>query len=103
MGSGGGLFVSSSEESAVLCRFSTGEETEEVLRRLLAAGAYLWIERRLFRSRCLGKLETLSGAFAGALLIECRLRLRLRLRRGPSSQLCPLRASAPVSFISSLV
>lgn len=71
MGSGGGLFASSSEESAVLRRFSTGEETEEVLRRLLAAGAYLCMERRLFLSRCRGKLGPLPEAFAGAWLVKC--------------------------------
>lgn len=71
MGSGVDLFASSSEESAVLCRFSTGEETEEVLRRLLAAGAYLSMDRRLFLSRCLGKLGPRPEASAGALLVEC--------------------------------
>ena len=43
------LASSSSEISALLSRFSIGEETEEVL-RLLLAGAYLWSERRRFRS-----------------------------------------------------
>ena len=33
------LFSSSAEESAILRRLSVGEDTEEVLRRLLPAGA----------------------------------------------------------------
>jgi hypothetical protein len=40
----------SEEESALLRRFSTGEETEEVFRRLRPAGAYLCNDRRLFLS-----------------------------------------------------
>lgn len=43
------LAPSSSELSALLSLVSAGEETEEVL-RLLLAGAYLCSERRLFRS-----------------------------------------------------
>lgn len=45
------LLSSSAEESAILRRLSAGEETEEeVLRLLLAAGAYRSIERCLFLS-----------------------------------------------------
>jgi hypothetical protein len=42
--------LSEEEESALLRRFSTGEETEEVFRRLRPAGAYLCNDRRLFLS-----------------------------------------------------
>lgn len=63
----GDRFAVSSSESAILCRFSVGTETEEVLRRLRAAGAYLSMDRRLFLS---------------PLGVRLRLRLRERSRRG---------------------
>lgn len=66
MGLGGCLLVSSAEESAVLCRFPTGEETEELLRRLLAAGAYRCIDRCLFLSRCLPGLGLRLRALTAA-------------------------------------
>ena len=76
------LFSSSAEESAILRRLSAGEDTEEVLRRLLPAGAYRSIERCLFLSRCLGGVELLvGGRDAGESRYLLRLRLRLRLRR----------------------
>ena len=94
-GSGGGfllsgfgvfLLSSSAEESAVILRrFSTGEDTEDVLRLLLAAGAYRCIERCLFLSLCLlcsGLLLAVSrraGLGSRSLLL-----LRLRLRRRSS-------------------
>lgn len=68
----GCLLVSSAEESAVLSRFSIGEETEEVLRRLLAAGAYRCIDRCLFLSRCLRGLVLRLKAFTVALGLEFR-------------------------------
>lgn len=43
------LLPSSAEESAILRRFSTGEETEEVLRLRRAPGTYLAIDRFLGR------------------------------------------------------
>ena len=50
MGSGFLSLVSSSaEESAILRRFSAGEETEEVLRLRLPPGTYLSSERFLGR------------------------------------------------------
>ncbi|GAD99472.1 hypothetical protein PVAR5_8187 [Paecilomyces variotii No. 5] len=63
----GDRFAISSSESAILCRFSVGTDTEEVLRRLRAAGAYLSMDRRLFLS---------------VSLLGVRLRLRERSRRG---------------------
>ncbi len=48
-GSGFISLASSSAESAVLRRFSTGEETEEVLRLRLPPGTYRSIERFLGR------------------------------------------------------
>src|SRR6266536_51300 len=44
------VVASISEESALLRRFSMGEETEDVFRRLRPAGAYLSNDRRLFLS-----------------------------------------------------
>ena len=43
-----GLRLSGVDESAFLRLLSSGEETEEVLRLRLPAGAYLSIDRRLF-------------------------------------------------------
>lgn len=74
-----GSVSSFAEESAVLRRLSTGEDTDELLRPLLPAGAYLCKERRLFRSLCLGGVGLLlNGAGAG----ESRFLLRLRLGLG---------------------
>ena len=77
-----GSVSSSAEESAVLRRLSTGEDTDELLRLLLPAGAYLCKERRLLRSLCLGGVGLLlTGAGAGLSCSLPRLRLELRLRR----------------------
>jgi hypothetical protein len=59
---------SSAEALAVFRRLSSGEVTEEVLRLLLAAGAHLSNDRRLFRSLL-------------ALRLLLRLLLLVRLRR----------------------
>ena len=76
------LFSSSAEESAIFRRLSTGEDTEDVLRLLLAAGAYRSIERCLFLSLCLGGVRLLvGGKGAGESRSLLRLRLRLRLLR----------------------
>ena len=79
-GAGARVFLSSPEESAVLRRFSTGEDTEEVLRLLLPAGSYLGIERCLFLSLRLSGLGLLLKARRIGLLPRSRLELRLRLR-----------------------
>jgi len=72
----GCLLSSSAEESAVLRRLSTGEETDEVFRLLLPAGAYLSIDRCLFLSlRLLGLLLRL-GLRRGRLCSRLLLRLR---------------------------
>ena len=74
-----GSVSSSAEESAVLRRLSTGEDTDEELRLLLPAGAYLCKERRRFRSFFIGDVGLLLvGTGAG----ESPSLLRLRLARG---------------------
>ncbi len=84
---GGFLLSSSAEESAVLRRLSTGEDTEDVLRLLLPAGAYLCIERCLFLSLCL------SGPGLALVVVWAGLGARslLRLRRRSSRCLRALR------------
>lgn len=77
VGAGAGVFLSSPEESAGLRRFSAGEDTEEVLRLLLPAGAYLGIERCLFLSLRLSGLRLLLRAPRIGLLPRSRLELRL--------------------------
>ena len=78
---GGVRFVvaSISEESALLRRVSTGEETEEVFRRLRAAGAHLSKDRRLFLS-LLGLGDLLLSLFLGLRLLPCFLGLGLSPR-----------------------
>ena len=76
------LFSSSAEESAILRRLSAGEDTEELLRLLLPAGAYRSIERCLFRFLCLGGVGLLVGG-KGTGESRSLLRLRLGLRRRP--------------------
>ncbi len=87
LGSGGFLLSSSAEESAILRRLSTGEDTEDVFRLLLPAGAYLCIERCLFLSLCL------SGSGLALPVVRTGLgpRSLLRLRRRSSRCLCSLR------------
>lgn len=84
----------SSSESAFLALVSTGDETEEVFRRLLA-GSYRCIDRRRFRS-----LPPLLG-----LLLRRRggvmLRLLLRVSRR-SSRSWLLRAPGRLSVTSAL-
>ena len=80
------LLSSSVGDSAVLRRFPAGDETEEVLRLLLAAGAYLCIERCLFLSLCRTEVGLrLRGAGVGdsRSLLRLRLRLRMGLWRRP--------------------
>ena len=78
------LLSSSAEESAILRRLSAGGETEEVLRLLLAAGAYLSMERCLFLSLCrTGVGLLLRGAVTGESRSMLTLRLRMGLRRSP--------------------
>ena len=89
-GSRGCLLSSSVEGSAVLRRFSTGEDTDDVFRLLLPAGAYLSIERCLFLSLRRSGLRLLLGLARGRLLPRSLLRLRLRLRRRSSRCLRPL-------------
>lgn len=60
---GGDRLAASSSSSAILFRLSLGTDTEDVLRRLRATGAYLSMDRRRFLS-----------------LMRLWLRLRLRLR-----------------------
>ncbi len=76
------LFSSSAEESAILRRLSAGEDTEEVLRLLLPAGAYRSIERCLFLFLCLGGVGLLVGG-KGTGESRSLLRLGLGLRRRP--------------------
>jgi hypothetical protein len=94
------LLSSTSELSALLFLVSLGEETEDVL-RLLLAGAYLCIERRLFLSRLMLRLLLLDGLrrrLRGGVKLRSRLLLRVSRR---SSRSRPLRALA-VPLIRSL-
>lgn len=77
VGSGACLFTSSPEESAILRRLSVGEDTDEVLRLLLAAGAYLCMERCLFLSFLLSGLRVLFDAVTLGLMSRSLVRLRL--------------------------
>ena len=83
-GGGGACLVGSSSSSVNLCRFSVGTDTEDVFRRLRAAGVYLWRERRLFRSSLGVRLRLrpplrLRLRLPLALCVPSRPRLRLRL------------------------
>lgn len=111
-GGAGACLVGSSSSSVNLCRFSVGTDTEDVFRRLRAAGVYLWRERRLFRSslgvrlrlRLLLALRVRPRLRLRLLLTECR-RLRpssrslLRLKRRSSRGLRAFPISADVSFL----
>jgi hypothetical protein len=93
------LAPSTSELSALLSLVSVGEETEEVL-RLLLAGAYLWSERRRFRSLSPPLLLRLLGGLRRRRLGGVKLsRLLLRVSRR-SSRSRPLRALTPVLIMS---
>lgn len=82
---GASVIPSSPEESAILRRFSVGEDTEELLRLLLPAGAYLCIERCRFLSLLLSGVRLLLGATGTGPAPRCSpIRLRLRLWRRSS-------------------
>lgn len=79
------MIPSSPEESAILRRFSLGEDIEELLRLLLPAGAYLCIERCRFLSLRLSGVRLLLGAKGTVPVRRCSpLRLRLGLWRRSS-------------------
>jgi len=125
-GGGGDRIVVSSSTSAILCRFSVGTDTEDVLRRLRPIGAYLSMERRLFlslvrlglrlceRSRLgltlrvrvrplLRSLRLLLLLLLGLRRLRSSDRSLLRLKRRSSSRVSrPLPTSARVSLLSAL-